>query len=126
MATDDAIRVGLLHVSRDGWEDDALEWLLGGGYSVSKLVPKLAQKPCLLLWGRQDEILPAADFLPQFQAAIPEAIFRWVDDCGHVPHLERPQFTAVAIAAFVRGQEVPFDASAKVMAETTSPSPASR
>ena len=35
LATDDAIRVGLLHCMRSGWEDDSIAWLLGGGYSVS-------------------------------------------------------------------------------------------
>jgi hypothetical protein len=38
LATDDAIRVGLLHCLRSGWEDDSIAWLLGGGYSVSSQV----------------------------------------------------------------------------------------
>ena len=33
-ATDDAIRVGLLHTARPAWEDDSVAWLLGGGYSA--------------------------------------------------------------------------------------------
>lgn len=52
-ATDDAIRVGLLHCARPSWEDDSVSWLLGGGYSVSSLVPRLAPKPTVILWGRQ-------------------------------------------------------------------------
>ena len=51
--TDDAIRVGRAHCCRQGWEDDSIEWLLGGGYRVSHLVPCLAKKRCLVLWGRQ-------------------------------------------------------------------------
>ena len=42
LATDDAIRVGLLHCMRDRWEDDSIAWLLGGGYSVSSKVQKLS------------------------------------------------------------------------------------
>ena len=38
MATDDAIRVGLLHCGRNGWEDDQVEWLRGDGYAVADLV----------------------------------------------------------------------------------------
>ena len=57
-ATDDAIRVGLLHCARPGWEDDSVDWLLGGGYSVSQLVPRLSRINTLIMWGRQDEILP--------------------------------------------------------------------
>ena len=53
IATDDAIRVGLLHCARPSWEDDSVSWLLGGGYSVSSLVPRLAPKPTAILWGRQ-------------------------------------------------------------------------
>eukprot|EP00962_Isochrysis_galbana_P000888 scaffold251_cov134-Isochrysis_galbana.AAC.8 len=57
-ATDDAIRVGLLHCARPGWADDSVDWLLGGGYSVSHLVPRLAAVNTLVMWGRQDQILP--------------------------------------------------------------------
>ena len=88
LATDDAIRVGLLHCMRDRWEDDSIAWLLGGGYSVSSKVQKLSALPsCLILWGRQDEIIPPADFLPKFVEALPACFtgaesgsgFRWVE-----------------------------------------------
>ena len=72
------------------WEDDSIEWLLGGGYSVSSLVPRLASLPqCTILWGRQDEILDPKQFVPQFVKALPAATFRWVEECGHSPHLEQ-------------------------------------
>lgn len=113
LATDDAIRIGLLHCARDRWEDDSVEWLLGGGYSVSSLVaPALGQVPTLIMWGRQDEILPPADFLPKFVKALPAANFRWVEECGHSPHLEQPQLLAQAVAAFIRDEEVMGDADA--------------
>ena len=48
LATDDAIRVGLLHCMRSGWEDDSIAWLLGGGYSVSSQVLHLL-RPALTL-----------------------------------------------------------------------------
>jgi len=106
LATDEAIRIGLLHCARPGWEDDSVDWLLGGGYSVSSLVPRLESKPCLILWGRQDEILPPAEYAPKFVAAIPSAAFRWVESCGHSPHLEQPRVMAEAIVAFRTGQPV--------------------
>ena len=102
-ATDDAIRVGLLHTARPAWEDDSVAWLLGGGYSVSSLVPRLAPKPAVILWGRQDEILPPAEYAPKFVAALPGAAFRWVEDCGHSPHLEQPAIMAQAIRATLDG-----------------------
>ena len=36
------------------WEEDSLEWLLGGAYGgIGEEVPKLADVPTLTLWGRQ-------------------------------------------------------------------------
>mmetsp|Transcript_18602 Transcript_18602/g.55317 ORF Transcript_18602/g.55317 Transcript_18602/m.55317 type:complete len:339 (+) Transcript_18602:198-1214(+) len=103
----DAIRVGLLHCERAGWEDDAVEWLLGGGYSVSALVePALRGKDTLVLWGDADEILPPKDALPKFAEALPAADIRYVEACGHVPHLEQPAATAEALAAFVQAGAV--------------------
>ena len=86
------------------WEDDSIEWLLGGGYSVSSLVPRLASLPqCTILWGRQDEILDPKQFVPQFVKALPAATFRWVEECGHSPHLEQPAIMAQAIRATLDG-----------------------
>lgn len=100
-ATDDAIRVGLLHTARPAWEDDSVAWLLGGGYSVSSLVPRLAGTPTAILWGRQDEILPPAEYAPKFVAALPGAAFRWVEECGHSPHLEQAATLARAVRTFL-------------------------
>ena len=59
--TEDAIRVGMLHVARDRWADDSTAWLLGGGYDVADAVVDLgaAGVPTLTLWGREDEVIPA-------------------------------------------------------------------
>ena len=109
-ATDDALRVGMLHCTRPGWEDDSVEWLLGGGYSVSALVPRLSATTCLVLWGRQDKVLPPAEYLPKFVAALPGAEFRWVEECGHTPHLEQPKVVAQAIRAALDGKPAAGDA----------------
>ena len=84
-----------------------MAWLLGGGYSVSDIVaPALRDEDTLILWGDSDEILPPADALPQFASALPDADIRFVDACGHVPHLEQPLPTAMALARFVGGNPV--------------------
>ena len=117
-ATDDAIRVGRLHCARDGWEDDQMQWLASGGYSVSSLVPRMEEAgiECLILWGRQDRVLPPAEYVPQFLTALPtRCTFRWVERCGHVPHLEQPAVTADAIAAFYRGETVAGDADVSAL-----------
>jgi pimeloyl-ACP methyl ester carboxylesterase len=116
-ATDDAIRVGRLHCARDRWEEDQMEWLASGGYSVSKLVPRLgdAGRPCLLLWGRQDRVLPPAEYVPRFLRALPACTFRWVERCGHVPHLEQSAVVGDAIIAFHRGEPVAGDADTRAL-----------
>ncbi len=108
----DAIRVGNLHLRRPAWEDDSLEWLLGGAYGgIAADVPRLAERPCLTLWGREDEVIPPASAVPQLVEALDaagatRATFRWVETSGHTPHLEQPAVTAAAIVAFVRGDAI--------------------
>jgi len=107
--TEDAIRVGMLHVARPEWSRDSVEWLLLGGYDVQQLMPSLSGLPCLTLWGRQDEVIRPSDAVPKLVAALPNAEFRWVESCGHTPHLEQPATTAEAIVRFMRGEEVQGD-----------------
>ena len=109
--TDDAIRVGNLHLNREAWEDDSLEWLLGGAYGdISPSVPLLRDVPTLTLWGREDEVIPPAGLgswpAAKLLAALPGGEFRWVEKSGHTPHLEQPAFTADAICAFARGEAI--------------------
>lgn len=52
---------------------------------------------------------PTQDFLPKFVRALPNAAFRWVEECGHSPHLEQPSILADALAAFLRGEVVAGD-----------------
>jgi hypothetical protein len=33
---------------------------------------------------------------------------QWIEECGHVPHLEKPEETASAIASFVTSTQVSF------------------
>jgi len=122
-ATDDAIRVGLLHCARPQWEDDSIDWLLSGGYSVSTLVPKLTAVPSLIMWGRQDQILPPAEYVPKFIAALPAANFRWVEQCGHSPHLEQPRVLALAFSSFIQGQPIEGDSDASEIVALANRSP---
>ena len=46
--------------------------------------------PVLLIWGRNDQILPleqSRDIL----SAIPHAEFHVIEGCGHIPHYEKPE-----------------------------------
>merc|ERR1711871_1412427 len=98
-ATDDAMLIGRLHVNLPDWEDNQLSYMCSGGFCPTAKVPLVSQ-PTLVLWGRQDSILEK-DTPDLFMEAIPAAKLQWVEDCGHVPHLEQPQVTCDAIAEFL-------------------------
>mmetsp|Transcript_30596 Transcript_30596/g.90770 ORF Transcript_30596/g.90770 Transcript_30596/m.90770 type:complete len:190 (-) Transcript_30596:14-583(-) len=100
-ATDDAIRIGRLHVDTDGWESASLNYLNSGGYTLSPLVSKV-KVPSLLMWGEQDEILSADEQVPRFIKELQGPVqLEWIPDCGHVPHLEQPKLAAGLIAGFL-------------------------
>ena len=45
--------------------------------------------PTLLLWGKDDKTVPFAHS-EKILGAIPQAEFHAFDDCGHIPHYEKP------------------------------------
>lgn len=72
-----------------------------GGFSPSAKVPHVSA-PTLILWGRQDKVLEAKEFVPKFMEALPDARLVWIEECGHVPHLEQPQQTSASISEFLQ------------------------
>jgi pimeloyl-ACP methyl ester carboxylesterase len=99
-ATWDAMLIGRLHCLLDTWEDTSVAFLLSGGFIMSEKVAEV-NKETLVIWGRNDEILePSTAF--KFQEILPQCKdLRWIEECGHVPHLEKPQETAQAILNFL-------------------------
>jgi pimeloyl-ACP methyl ester carboxylesterase len=65
---------------------DALQALME--YDFSERIPEIAC-PTLIVWGRDDEIVPVADAF-EYEALIPNVRTVIFDDTGHVPMLERP------------------------------------
>ncbi len=71
----------ILSTVRDG--------MLDSFHETYELAGKLG-KPTLLFWGCEDKTVP----FQQSQAvlaAIPHAEFHAIDDCGHIPHFEKPE-----------------------------------
>mmetsp|Transcript_28027 Transcript_28027/g.39602 ORF Transcript_28027/g.39602 Transcript_28027/m.39602 type:complete len:384 (+) Transcript_28027:199-1350(+) len=99
-ATEDALKIGRLHCLRDGWNDALVGFMQSGGFSPSKKVPTI-QAPALVLWGRQDGILDGEEFANKFVQTLPNAKLQWIEECGHVPHLEQPENTAEVILEFL-------------------------
>lgn len=95
----DAQLCAALHLKLPGWHQALIAFTKSGGYNL--LPQKIAQidKPTLILWGEADRILGTGD-ADKFKQAIARSQLVWIENCGHVPHLEQPQITAKHILEF--------------------------
>ena len=57
--------------------------------------------PTLIIWGREDRIIPPLSAL-LFETDIQGSKLHVFDECGHAPHLEYPEETAIAIRDWAR------------------------
>jgi pimeloyl-ACP methyl ester carboxylesterase len=64
------------------------------------------EAPVLLIHGRQDPVVPAAH-CAEAAAGLPRATVRWIDRCGHFPHLEHPSLVNGWLAQFLVGRAAP-------------------
>jgi pimeloyl-ACP methyl ester carboxylesterase len=98
--TVDAQLCAALHLEMSRWSETLIAFTRSGGYGyLLDRLPEIQQET-LIVWGKQDRILgikPAQ----QFQQRLPKSQFDWVDNCGHVPHLEQPKITAELISNFI-------------------------
>ena len=56
--------------------------------------------PALVLWGRQDRIVPAAD-APEYADLLENSRLEIFDECGHLPMAERPERFNRVLAEFL-------------------------
>lgn len=107
-ATEDALKIGRIHClwhPDNQWEDAQLSFIKSGGFYPSKKIKDVNQKT-LLLWGRQDNILSGEQYVPQFMETLPDPTVKWIEECGHVPHLEQPSETAKIIQEFLEQDDL--------------------
>ena len=98
--TSDAEMCASLHLDCPRWAESLIAFTKSGGYNfLSQKIEHIAM-PTLVVWGKQDKILGTQD-ATKFEAKIPDAILVWIDQCGHVPHLEKPEETAAAIQSWL-------------------------
>jgi len=69
-------------------------------FVLAGLLPQLTM-PSLVLWCREDRVLDVSS-VDAFTAALPNEQVVLLDDCGHMPLMERPRETATAFAALWR------------------------
>lgn len=99
LVTADANLCASLHLLMPNWSGALITFTRSGGYFVGDRVTQV-KVPTLILWGRQDRILGTKD-AARFEGAIAGSRLQWIEDCGHVPHLEKTRETAGAICAFI-------------------------
>lgn len=64
------------------------------------------RKPTLLIWGRHDNTVPFA-YSADILSAIPHAEFQAIEDCGHIPHYEKPQEVNPILLEFLHRKDAP-------------------
>jgi pimeloyl-ACP methyl ester carboxylesterase len=99
LASSDAQICAALHLEMPNWNQALIAFTKSGGYGGFGENLSQIQQQTLILWGKQDRILGTAD-AEKFARAIPNSQLIWIPDCGHVPHLEKPQITAQHILGF--------------------------
>lgn len=71
--------------------------------AASPAIPAAArriQAPTLLIAARQDRIMPAAN-VPYTLDTIKGSQVRWIEHCGHLPMVERPDEYAAVVSDFL-------------------------
>jgi pimeloyl-ACP methyl ester carboxylesterase len=99
-ATEDALRVGRLHTFAPQWCDATLSFMKSGGFKVRNSIPKVPVDT-LVMWGRKDQILEPS-YADKFMDELPNARMVWVERCGHVAHLEQPDFMCETLLEFAQ------------------------
>ncbi len=98
-ASADAQICASLHLQCPNWNQALIAFTKSGGYgSFINKIRDISQ-PTLILWGKQDKILGTKD-AAKFAKYIPNNQLIWIEECGHVPHLEKPQTVATEIINF--------------------------
>ncbi|MBE9224285.1 alpha/beta hydrolase [Phormidium sp. LEGE 05292] len=99
-ASADAQLCAALHLQTSGWSQALIAFTKSGGYGSFRQKLKDIGQPTLILWGEADRILGIAD-AEKFANAIANSKLIWIANCGHVPHLEKPELTAQHIFNFI-------------------------
>jgi pimeloyl-ACP methyl ester carboxylesterase len=98
-ATQDAQICAALHLNCSRWRETLIAFTKSGGYGNFAAQLSQIDRDTLILWGKSDRIL-GLKAATQFEKLLTYSKLVWIDNCGHVPHLEKPQITAAEILHF--------------------------
>ena len=100
LRTKENVAIGKLHCYGEGWTEAMIETLCEDGYKIGDELEKLDGQKVCIIWGRNDRIIE-----PNIGEMVHEKIkgstMLWIDECGHVPHIEKPYEVARMILDFV-------------------------
>ncbi len=98
--TADAECCAALHLQMPEWSLALAAFTRSGGYGfLSDRISEISV-PTKIIWGRQDRILGTKD-ATKFEETVANSKLYWMENCGHVPHLEKPEETAQIIMSEV-------------------------
>lgn len=98
----DWTKVGRLHCLLPWWEDATVNFMISGGYNVCDQIKKVKQET-LILWGENDQII-SSELAERLHCELPNATVHQIPDCGHLPHVEKPDYVSNLITRFVRSR----------------------
>ncbi len=96
LANEDAQICTALHLNCLGWSQALIAFTKSGGYGSFASQLSQIKQPTLIIWGKNDRIL-GTQAATKFKQLIPNSQLTWIPECGHVPHLEKPQIVAQTI-----------------------------
>ncbi|KAJ3697967.1 hypothetical protein LUZ61_001672 [Rhynchospora tenuis] len=94
----DWTRVGQLHCHLPWWKEATVGFMRSGGYNVVDLIKQVKQKT-LIIWGEDDKIV-SKEFATKLYNDIEDSVLHLIPNCGHLPHVERPQIVSEQILSF--------------------------
>ncbi|XVF03210.1 hypothetical protein REPUB_Repub04eG0241800 [Reevesia pubescens] len=96
----DWTNIGRLHCLYPWWQDATVNFMISGGSNVSGQIDQVKQKT-LIMWGEDDQII-SNKLAVRLHCELPNAILRQIPDCGHLPHVEKPDSVARLILEFMQ------------------------
>nr|XP_043613695.1 uncharacterized hydrolase YugF-like [Erigeron canadensis] len=91
--------IARLHCLLPWWEEATVDFMISGGYNVSAQINQVVNKT-LIISGENDRIIDSK-LAVRLHCELPNAIIRQISNCGHIPHVEKPDVVAKLITDFV-------------------------
>ncbi|KAI3933435.1 hypothetical protein MKW92_013921 [Papaver armeniacum] len=92
--------IGRLHCLFPWWEDATVDFMISGGYDVSRQIQQIKQET-LIIWGENDQII-SNTLAMRLNTELQNSSLHQIPNAGHLPHVETPDSVSKLIANFVR------------------------